>query len=510
MRRSLRLVLVATAFALATLSITTAVAAPVAWQSVDVTLHSEQAGSVLMVSGELPQSAQLPAEAQLSVPAGSKLQWIGEILGGDPSADPELKYTKTTTKGADVYRFTLTKSRTAQVEVPTPGTLFDGTAYTPSIKWVSMQDVPVVKLSVRTPQGAQVTKTAPGASAQPGPTGFSYYTKTVKDVKAGDPLELAFSYTAPAAGAASTGAASAGSSSDTLTIVLVVVVLLGAVGFLIYKMKSTTGALTEDSEESQPEQSKAAAQGKAAARKTTTTTSPKKQPAQTGDDEARPAKKVNMAVVTVAVVGALLIGVVIAGGSGTSARVTGGTIKKSFGAASPCTSASIAVVANQGVDLATDGEKLVDAFIGKEGIGDVTLDIGRSTVDIAFCESSQTQDSIRQILAGTGLVTIGGATPAASVPATASLAPSGKKQTASVDTASGNFSPSTITLKAGVPAEIAFGQASGCLSEVVFSELNVKQDLTAGPATVKLPALKAGTYSFACGMGHQGGQLVVQ
>lgn len=83
-------------------------------------------------------------------------------------------------------------------------------------------------------------------------------------------------------------------------------------------------------------------------------------------------------------------------------------------------------------------------------------------------------------------------------------------QTAQVDTSSGSFAPGQIALKAGVPAEISFGSAAGCLSEVVISDLGIEQDLTNGPATVKLPALEAGTYQFACAMGHQSGQIVVQ
>jgi hypothetical protein len=166
-------------------------------------------------------------------------------------------------------------------------------------------------------------------------------------------------------------------------------------------------------------------------------------------------------------------------------------------------------MANQGVDLAKKGDKLVDAFTGLEGVGDVTLDLASSTVEVKFCESKQTEDSVRKALEGTGLVTLGAAQ-AAAAPVTASLDPSGKTQSASVDTASGAFSPGKVVLKAGVPADIAFGAASGCVTEVIFSELGVKQDLTAGPATVKLPALESGTYAFACPMGHQTGELVVQ
>ncbi len=103
----------------------------------------------------LPEKAALPAEGELSVPAGAKLQWIGEVLGGPANADPELKYTKVTKDGVDVYRFTLTKARTAQVEVLSPAAPFDGTNYTPAIKWTSAQAVPAVRLNIRVPESAK-------------------------------------------------------------------------------------------------------------------------------------------------------------------------------------------------------------------------------------------------------------------------------------------------------------------------------------------------------------------
>jgi hypothetical protein len=504
MRYPFRVSFLVIAFVLAVSSATTVFAAPTGWQKIDVTLHSEQTGGVLLISGELPKTTELPAQAELAVPAGSQIQWIGEILGGDPSADPALKYTKSTVKDADIYRFTLTKARTAQVEIPTPKPLlFDGSTYTPFVSWVSSQDVSQVKLSVRMPRGAQVTQAAPEASTEPGPTGYSYYSKTINNVKAGDELDLTFAYAPPAAGTAPARVAPSGSTVGTVA--LVTGILAAALGVLLIKLKRSG---------SSPEVPPAATRTvpmRSGSTKTSSSKQSKNKKLSPVEEVAPPARKIKPTIPVLAVVGVFVAGALIAGNAGTSAKVVNGTIKKSFGATSPCTSASIPVMANEGVDLGSQGEKLVDAFVGQQGVGDVTLDIARSTVDITFCESSQSEAAVGQILSGTGLVTVGPATgTAASAPATASLDPSGKKQSASVDTANGAFTPGTVALKAGVPAELAFGAANSCITEVIFSELGIKQDLTAGPATVKLPALEAGTYAFACPMGHQAGQLVVQ
>jgi plastocyanin len=87
---------------------------------------------------------------------------------------------------------------------------------------------------------------------------------------------------------------------------------------------------------------------------------------------------------------------------------------------------------------------------------------------------------------------------------------SGNVQKISVDVSKGYYDPSTIQLKAGVPAEITFSASSGCTGQVQSQDLGFSADLTQGPATVKLPAVSAGTYTFACGMNMVRGTIVVK
>ena len=72
------------------------------------------------------------------------------------------------------------------------------------------------------------------------------------------------------------------------------------------------------------------------------------------------------------------------------------------------------------------------------------------------------------------------------------------------------YSPNIIKLKAGIPAEITFGQGGGCTAQVMSADLGFSEDLTAGPKVVKLAALEKGTYSFSCGMSMVFGQIVVE
>jgi plastocyanin len=86
----------------------------------------------------------------------------------------------------------------------------------------------------------------------------------------------------------------------------------------------------------------------------------------------------------------------------------------------------------------------------------------------------------------------------------------GGVQKVSVDVSTGTYNPNIIKLKAGVPAEVTFANGSGCTGQVQSQALNFSADMSGGPATVKLSALKAGTYSFYCGMQMVFGKIVVE
>lgn len=86
----------------------------------------------------------------------------------------------------------------------------------------------------------------------------------------------------------------------------------------------------------------------------------------------------------------------------------------------------------------------------------------------------------------------------------------GDVQKIDVDLSQGYYNPNAIVLKAGVPAEITFGQGSGCTAQVMSNELGFFEDLSGGPVTVKLPALDAGEYPFYCGMQMVFGKIIVK
>jgi hypothetical protein len=83
-------------------------------------------------------------------------------------------------------------------------------------------------------------------------------------------------------------------------------------------------------------------------------------------------------------------------------------------------------------------------------------------------------------------------------------------QSIDVDLSTGVYNPNVIVLKAGVPAQITFGQSSGCTAQVLSKDLGFFEDLTTGAKTIKLPALDAGEYAFSCGMEMVFGKIIVQ
>jgi hypothetical protein len=390
MRRSIRSIFIAAVLALTVFSASTAFAKPAEWQSVDVALHNEQGGGIMMISGELPASATLPAEAELSLPAGGEPQWIGEILGGETANDPALKYTKVTVGGNDIYRFTLTKSRIAQVELPvTQPPAFDGTTYATALKWTASQAVPSVRISVSVPAGSKVVSAAPGATLQPA-DGESYYSKTVKNVKAGDQLDLTFGYTVPVApvSAAAEGAA-AGSSGMVAQFVIIAVLLGAAVLLIVGVSRKMKGARSAGSVEHDNHGADHVGQSR-----------------NSGSSEVKPrmtgARR--RTVITVAVVAVVVVVAVIAGRQGSKPTMTGDTVTRTFSQQAPCATANIALTVPTGADPMKTAEQLFSAVSQVKGVTHATYNAKTSSLEIGYCESSSSEAALKQILAPTGFV----------------------------------------------------------------------------------------------------------
>jgi hypothetical protein len=413
MLRPLKLFLAATVFALALISASAAFAAPVAWQSMDVTQHSEKTGGVLLVSGDLPQTAKLPAEAELSVPAGSELSWIGEVLGGPSANDPEVKYVKSTANGMDVYRFTLTKGRSAQIEVLTSQpSLASGANLANDLQWTATAATPKVRLSARIPQSAKIVTPGEGASIVNSEGGYSYYSKTVDNVKTGDKLALAFTYSVPAVAPAATQPTNAASTSPVATI-LFIAALLVAAGFAILAIRTKLQAQAAAREpEPAPASNRSRAQGARAAASTKASASRKGAPAaeEYEDDEpvrTGPSGRAKRNLVTATIIGLLVVAGLVAGARSTKPQLAGDTITQTFSQGQPCATATIAINAPSSADPNTTAKTLFAAVQPVPSITTATYNSKTGSFEVGFCESSASEAAIRTALQPTGLITAG-------------------------------------------------------------------------------------------------------
>lgn len=407
----------------------TAMAAPTPWSLVEVAVHSERSGGVVIVTGSLPEGTSLPAEAELSVPKGTELAWIGQILGGAPADDPTLKYTKTTVGEADVYRFTMTESLIAQLEMPVAtAAAFNGTDYDVALKWVSSQDLAEVRLMAQIPQPATIVRVSEGAVVQPVTANAAYYTKSFTDVKAGDALDLAFGYSVPAGapGTVTPGATSpaaptdmqpaASAPFDPAIPVVAAVLLVGvfAIGYTVAVHRRggqipTPSSIVEpdddpyddgdddefevDSEGEDDDELEVDSEGDGEAA-----------------DEAEPSgsrgssglsARLLIGVATVAVV--IVIGVLV-GGNSTKPQVENGTITQTFDGGSPCARVVVPVDAEAAGGPEEAAAAVFAALDAATGINEATYIIDSSSIDVGYCSTSTTEAAVREALATSGII----------------------------------------------------------------------------------------------------------
>lgn len=415
------MLLVALALALAVAPI--APAAPVTWATVDVTVHTSPEGSVLLVSGVLPESAKLPVEAELSVVEGSELIWLGEVLGGPVSEDPKVAYTVAKRGGADVYTFKLSKARTAQLEVNAPEALAaNGDAFVGTVKWVPSQDAKSVVLRYRLPAGAQVTTPVDGAEIIGGPDGGSYYEKTFNDVKAGAPLAFTFGFTAPtSAPAAGAPPASSGSgdSGAVVLILLAVIVVFGVVLFGVsrkMRARSTMADEEDDDDIEIPgfEDEAAPVAARPAKKPSAATATPEPEVVPEGMSASR--KR------TVIIVAGLVVFAVIAGTLATrtssSVQSVPGGFTREFAQGDPCQ--SVAFTLKQ-TPTEKDAAQIMDALQAATVLN-ATVYADQRLLQVNFCESSTDANRVQAALAPIAIVgppaAVPGAAPLPTEPAT--------------------------------------------------------------------------------------------
>lgn len=370
-----------------------AVAAPVEWETVTASVHEEQTGAMLIVSGTLPEGTKLPAEVVLSAPTGAQVQWAGEILGGEVSQDPTVEY-KVAKKGeSDVYTFTLTKSLTGQIEAITPGLMgMVGADRGATVSWVAPVAAKEANVSVRIPQGAKILTPAEGAVMGAGPTGYSYYTMTKQDVKAGDSVDLSFTYSIPAAAAPASG--SGGGFAPV--VISLVALAFAAIVVVAVRRKSAARVQTEFDEDDDAEDMVPMASEEAV----------DEEPGLDAELQPEDAPR-RSSRAPVILVGAVLIAVVagaFAASYASAPKAGAGQITKEFSQGEACTTSPFPITLGSGADANAAAEKAFAALASVPSIVRATVYTDSPRIEVSYCNSSASEEQIRAALQPTGLL----------------------------------------------------------------------------------------------------------
>lgn len=77
----------------------------------------------------------------------------------------------------------------------------------------------------------------------------------------------------------------------------------------------------------------------------------------------------------------------------------------------------------------------------------------------------------------------------------------------------GGYTPQTVVLQKGVPAQIVFDRKdpSGCFNEVTFPDFGIHETLPVGEKfAIAIDTSKAGEYDYACGMNMFHGKVIIK
>ena len=173
-----------------------AYAGPVREYQLQYSPAGDSAGALMIVSALVDPQVTLPVTITIPVPKGATLLWAGEILGGDPAADPVRDTTMAAEGDMDVYTLTLEQAYTAQLEIQLPPAKADSRSLEASVAWTNPGDEVMVTGSVVAEPGATGVKTTPKivGDVRTNGVGESLYPVEGRRVPTGDVFEIEVSW----------------------------------------------------------------------------------------------------------------------------------------------------------------------------------------------------------------------------------------------------------------------------------------------------------------------------
>jgi hypothetical protein len=180
------------ALAVALLVPATASAAVVREYQLQFAPTEEADGALMIVSALVDPQESLPASVTVPVPAGAQVLWAGEILGGDPAADPARTVTVERVGDMDLYTLTLEQTYTAQLEIRLPKPDVSSSRVKAAVTWTNPGDEVLLNAAIVVEAAAKDVKTKPAVAGeiQTNSAGESLYPLTGKRLAKGESYDI--------------------------------------------------------------------------------------------------------------------------------------------------------------------------------------------------------------------------------------------------------------------------------------------------------------------------------
>jgi len=234
-------------FAIAAPASAFAAKAPAAGGTLDTQAWPENGTLVVVTALTIPETTKLPATVRIPVPSGAQIQWAGEVLGGDPAADPGREYAiKKSPAGGEYAEFTAETTRSVQLDSYLSVVKTEGARVSAQFDWVQSVTAPSETFSMRVPKGATNVELAPKPSgdAETNDAGETLFSGDTMTLDAGSTTLVSIAYTT--GGAAPAAPAAGGSGRSLLYFIFATLVVVAGVLLVVIVKQRERGRVADD------------------------------------------------------------------------------------------------------------------------------------------------------------------------------------------------------------------------------------------------------------------------
>jgi len=236
---------------------------------------------VFISSVAIPEEVSLPTQVKIAVPQGARMDWVGEVAGGDISLDPTSNYEKVeTSNGFDIYLIDVVSHRIAQVEASLTAPYMVSTGENEGqieFTYIPAVDTEMLLLAAESPPNVlDFDKFAGYEIFATGQSGGMIIGQSFEEAKAGEEYSVAYGFTTQDAAAAAARNTSTGDTLKAILIVLglILAVIIGSLAVIVRRQKTQGGAPNAAGRSAHPP--RALTTGKKAPAKSNVSRTPKK------------------------------------------------------------------------------------------------------------------------------------------------------------------------------------------------------------------------------------------